>query len=160
MMYRRHFRFARLWLPTVLGLALAACEEYGGWKPTPGGTTGPALFTPVIHTVDGRHLKFPAGSFQPNAIAHCRDDGRRYLTSMYDLVHISPMSNGPSLCPEFSGDVLRLYLFFADGPAIKVSTHCPDGCVTPGGYYPPLGMDVYVPWSDISYIEFQREESG
>ncbi|UCF18525.1 MAG: hypothetical protein JSU87_11310 [Gemmatimonadota bacterium] len=161
MMYHRLLRSARPWQAlALLGLALAACDDTPGWKPTPAGPSAPGGFAPVIHTNDGRHLKFEAGSFQPSAIDHCRDDGRRHLTSIYDLVQISPMSTGPSLCPEFSGAVLRLHLFHVNGTALKVSTHCPDGCVTPGGYYPPLGTNVYVPWGDIYYIEFRRQDAA
>ncbi len=113
--------------------------------------------TPIIHTLDGRHLRFTAGSFEPSHIEHCRPDGLRHMTSIYELLRISPMGRGESMCPEYSGQVLRLYLVLAHGPAVKTSTHCEDGCVVPGGYYPPLGTVIRIPWSEISYIEFQRD---
>ncbi len=156
MMHRRPLRSNRAWqAAALLSLALVACDDTPGWKPTPAGPTVPGDFVPVIHTNDGRHLKFEPASFQPGTIDHCREDGQRHLTSIYDLVQISPMSVGPSLCPGLGGEVLRLHLFHINGTAFKVSTHCPDGCVTPGGYYPPLGVNVYVPWSNVYYIELR-----
>jgi hypothetical protein len=79
------------------------------------------------------------------------------MTSIFELRRITPMGNGNSLCEGFSGTVLGLYLVFVDSPAEKVTTHCPDGCVVPGGYYPPLGTVVFIPWSEISYIEFRPQ---
>jgi hypothetical protein len=115
-----------------------------------------ANFQPIIHTLDGRHLRFAAGGFQPSVVEHCREDGRRYATSIFQLTAITPMGQGESLCLELSGRVQRLELSFLEAPAQKVSLHCVEGCVVPGGYYPPLNTDVRVPWSQIVYIEFRR----
>lgn len=116
-----------------------------------------ADFTPIVHTTDGRRLAFTAAGFQPNSIEHCRDDGYRHLTPIYELAGIQPAGHGASLCPELSGRFLRFQLIFRAEPAIKVTSLCEEGCVTPGGYYPPLGVDVRIPWSQIAYIEFQQE---
>ena len=115
-----------------------------------------ADFQPIIHTLDGRHLRFSAGGFEPNVVEHCREDGGRHATSIFELSAITPMGQGESLCPEFSGRVQRLELSFPVRPAQKVSLHCEGGCVVPGGYYPPLDTDVRVAWSQIVYIEFRR----
>lgn len=145
--------------PLVLLLAAAACGESSGGllDVTPGEPGGPGVvLVVVIHTVGGRHLKFPLNGFQPGAIHHCREDGRRYLTPMYELSLVSPGGRRAHLCPEYSDPGLQLHLVFPDRPALKVTLLC-ESCVTPGGYYPPLGTDIRIPWSEIASIEMVRE---
>lgn len=111
----------------------------------------------VIHTLDGRHLVFQITAFKPQSVDHCREDGQPHFTSVYDLSQVVPGGTTTrSLCPNLSGRFMNLTLVFPDAPLLKVTSLCEDGCVTPGGYYEPLGMDVRVPWSEIYYIEFLR----
>ncbi len=149
----------RLAVALWLAAAATSCSDVSNGVPRiPSEPPGPVgNFRPIIHTLDGRHLLFATGGFQPSEIEHCREDGKRHLTTIYELARISPMGHSEPMCPELSGRVLRLYLVFPQGPALKVTTHCENGCVEPGGYYPPLGTDVHVPWSEIFYIEFRRD---
>lgn len=68
-----------------------------------------------------------------------------------------PIGRGRSFCPELAGEYLRLQLTFARGEAQKVSSTCPDGCVDPGGFYPPIGTVLRIPWSQVAFIEFRRD---
>jgi hypothetical protein len=145
-------------LALVLAVAAASCgESSGGWpNRTPTAPEGPgAVLVVVVHTTDGRHLKFPLGGFQPGAIHHCREDGKRHLTPMHELSVVFPGGHRQPLCPEYSDPTLQLHLVFPDRPALKVTLIC-ESCITPGGYYPPLGVDVRIPWSEISSIEIMR----
>ncbi len=113
-------------------------------------------FHVIVHTIDGRHLRFAEGLFEPSAIEHCREDGKRHLTTIYELRALYPGGKvARSLCPDLSGQFMTFRLVFPDEPQLKVTSICPDGCVVPGGYYPPLAMDVRIPWSEIIYIEFR-----
>ena len=141
----------------LLATVQSGCDS-GPRSTTKRGPTGPpgSNFHVIVHTDDGRHLWFDAGSFRPSAIEHCRADGQRHLTTIYELTQLWPGGHGfKSLCPDLSGSFMMLRLVFPDQPALKVSTMCPDGCAMPGGYYPPLGLDVSIPWSEILYIEFR-----
>ncbi len=142
----------------MVAAAAAGCWESSGgsYDRTATAPAGPgAVLAVVVHTVDGRHLKFP-GAFQPSAIHHCREDGQRYLTPIHELSLISPGGHRQQLCPEYSDPSLQLHLVFPNRPALKVTLIC-ESCVTPGGYYPPLRGDLRVPWSEISSIEVLRE---
>lgn len=146
------------YLTLVLAAASASCAEPSGGSFDRSATApeGPgSVLVIVVHTVDGRHLKFPE-TFQPSSIHHCREDGRRHLTSIHELSLISPGGRRQQLCPEFSDPSLQLNLIFPDRPALKVTLIC-ESCVTPGGYYPPLRRDLYIPWEEISSIEMLRE---
>jgi hypothetical protein len=142
----------------MLMVAAASCAESSGGfpdrTPTAPGGPGPVLVV-VIHTVDGQHLKFPGG-FQPSSFHHCREDGKRHLTAIHELSMVFPGGHRQPLCPEYSDPALQLHLVFPDQPAVKVTLIC-ETCVTPGGYYPPLGTDVRIPWSEVSSIEVMRE---
>lgn len=146
-------------LALMLAVAAASCWEPGGGSlgRTPTGPGGPgSILVVVVHTLDGRHLKFPGG-FQPSTIHHCREDGKRHLTQIQELSLVIPGGHRQHLCPEYSDPSLQLHLIFPDRPALKVTLIC-ENCVIPGGYYPPLGVDVRIPWSEISSIEMMREE--
>lgn len=144
-------------LAVFLAAAIAGCNDTSDGERVPSGPGRWAgNFQPIIHTIDGRHLRFDAGSFQPVSIEHCREDGQRHATPIFDLSEIKPAGHMRSLCPELSGRFQMLHLIFPDRPALKVTLLCEDGCVTPGGYYPPLGIDVRVPWSQMYYIELWR----
>lgn len=145
-------------LAASLAFGVLSCNDLSGDKLLiPAEPPGPAgNFQPIIHTVDGRHFAFRPESFEPSSIEHCREDALRHLTSMFELSRISPIGDSDSLCPELSGRYLRLHLTFVEGEAIKVTSTCVDGCVTPGGYYPPLGSVVRIPWSEIASVEFRR----
>ena len=110
----------------------------------------------VVHTIDGRHLKFPLSGFEPSAIHHCREDGERHLTGIHELSFVIPGGRRQHLCPEYVNPTLQLRLVFPDQPALKVTLIC-ERCITPGGYYPPLDVDVRIPWSYINFIEVMRE---
>ncbi len=147
-------------LALMLAVAAASCWEPSGGSPdrTPTGPGGPgSILVVVVHTVDGRHLKFPLGGFQPESIHHCREDGERHLTRIHELSFVIPGGRRQPLCLEYSDPTLQLHLIFPDRPALKVTLIC-ESCVVPGGYYPPLGVDVRIPWSEISAIEMMREE--
>ncbi len=148
---------AQFSLAAVLAYSVLSCNDLSGGKPLiPAEPPGPAgNFQPIIHTVDG-HLAFRAESFEPSSIEHCREDALRHLTSIFQLSRISPIGKGDSLCPELSGRFLRLHLTFFEGAAMKVTSTCVDGCVAPGGYYPPLSSVVRIPWSEIASVEFRR----
>ncbi len=146
-------------LALVLAVAATSCFEPSGGSAgrTPTGPEGPgSILVVVVHTDDGRHLKFPLSGFQPGAIHHCREDGKRHLTQIHELSFVIPGGHRQPLCPEYSSPALQLHLIFPDRPALKVTLIC-ETCVTPGGYYPPLGVDVRIPWSEISAIELMRE---
>ncbi len=158
----------RLWKAFRLPLAALLTATVHGCGEPSGGTgripsaplapRGPAgAFQPIIHTIDGRHFALTPGSFEPASVEHCREDGGRHLTSIFELSGISPIGRRSSLCKELAGSYLILHLRFVERPAIKVTTLCENGCVVPGGYYPPLGTVIRIPWSEISSIEFRRD---
>jgi len=150
-----------LWLvltPFVLTLLLDGCDDSRVYR---GSVTGPGKGGygnwVIVHTVGGAHLVFGASHFRPQVIEHCREDGRQHLTSIYELTELFPGGHTTrSMCPELSGRFMIFRLVFPDQPLQKVTSLCEDGCVTPGGYYDPLGVDVRIPWSEISYIEVRR----
>ncbi len=153
--------FARLlWhLAVILAVAAVSCFEPPGGSPdrTPTEPGGPgSVLAVVVHTVGGKHLKFPLSGFQPVSIHHCREDGEQHLTPVHELSFIFPGGYRQHLCPQFSDEALQLHLVFPDRPALKVTLIC-ERCVIPGGYYPPLGINVLIDWSEISSIEIIRE---
>lgn len=157
---RRDLSHSGVALVAALAFSLVgACGEEATWSPPrtgggPPGATGSVQ--PVIHTIDGRHLAFPPGDFRPGDIEHCREGGERRITSIFDLARVTPRGKTAPLCPDLRGRVQALRLEFPDRPAVKVTTMCEDGCVTPGGYYPPLDRTVVVPWSEIAAVELRR----
>ncbi len=145
-------------IAALLASTLMGCDGSSGREPRiPYEPPGPAGdFQPIIHTLDGRHLAFKPGDFEPRGIEHCREDGNRHLTSIFELSAISPAGKTESLCPELAGRFVRLNLQFVEETLIKATTICENGCVEPGGYYPPLGAVIRIPWSEIAMIEFRR----
>ncbi len=110
----RLWKAFRLPLAALLTATVHGCGEPSGGAgripAAPLAPRGPAgSFQPIIHTIDGRHFAFRPGDFEPASVEHCREDGSRHLTSIFELTGISPIGRRSSLCEELAGSYLILH---------------------------------------------------